>query len=334
MQYKTKRQPLFLKLFPIPKFLSLDPVGIDISLRSVRAIRLKASKQGLIPDKYAEVVLKEKCELLETKEDLEHCDDLRTALRELKKQLNLTYVTISLPELKTYIFNTTLPFEARSSIDDALIVKLQENVPLDQNDIVYDYVVSKVNHNKSTIELVVTALPKSIIETYTKLFKDEGLIPIAFESESQSVARAVVAEDDKTPYLIVNFGHAKISFAIVEQGIVQYTSSLPFSTELILKDFSSPEAQTLKSTLNKLLIYWFTNKHTVDSEEKITNVIMTGSFADAPGLSVFLEQHLHVSAGMADVWKNCFDINEYVPDMDLKMALQYNTAVGLALMKK
>lgn len=333
MQQKIKKHSLFFRIFPVPKFLSLDPVGIDISLRSVRAIRFKHSKHGLVPDKYKEVILKEKCELLEKKEDLEHCDDLRGALRELKKEMNLKYITLSLPELKTYIFHTTLPLEARKTIDDALIVKLQENVPLDPQDIVYDYTISKINQSKETMEVVVTALPKNIIEVYTKLFKDEGLIPIAFESESQSVARAVVSEEDKTPYLIVNFGHAKISFAIVEQGVVYYTSSLPYSTETILQDFSCQEAQILKSTLNKLLIYWFTNKHNIGSEEKITNVIMTGSFADTPGLAVFLEQHLHVSVGTANVWKNCFDINEYVPEMDLKTALQYNTAIGLSLMK-
>jgi Tfp pilus assembly PilM family ATPase len=334
MQSKTKKQSLFFKLFPVPSFLSLDPVGIDISLRSVRALRLKHSKNGFVPDKYKEVVLKEKCELLEKKEDLQHCDDLRSALRELKKELKLKYITLSLPELKTYIFSTTLPFEARNSVDDALIVKLQENIPLDINDIVYDYVVAGVNKNKQTMEVVVTALPKRIIEVYTSLFKEEGLIPIAFESESQSVARSVISWEDKTPYVIVNFGHAKISFAIVENCVVYYTSSLPYSTELILADFNGQEAQILKSTLNKLLIYWFTNKHNPNSDEKITNLIMTGSFADSPGLATFLEQHLHVYVGVADVWKNCFDINDFVPEMDMKTSLQYNTVIGLALMKE
>jgi Tfp pilus assembly PilM family ATPase len=334
MQQKIKKQSLFFKIFPVPNFLSLDPIGIDISLRSVRAIRLKHSKEGLIPDKYKEIILKEKCELLEKKEDLQNCDELRSAIKELKKEMNLKYVSLSLPELKTYIFSTNLPFEALDSIDDALIIKLQENLPLDINEIVYDYVVSRVDNQRSTIEVVVTALPKNIVEVYTKLFHEEGLVPISFESESQSVARAVIQKGDKTPYLIVNFGHAKISFAIVENEIVYYTSSLPYSTELILQDFSSQEAQVLKSTLNKLLIYWFTNKHNPYSEEKITNLIMTGSFADAPGLAVFLEQHLHVTVGVANVWKNCFDINEYVPELDMKTALQYNTAIGLSLMKE
>lgn len=334
MHQKIQRQSLFSKIFPVPNFLSLDPVGIDISLRSVRAIRLKQTKYGLIPDKYKEIVLKDKCELLEKKEDLENCDELRNALRELKKELNLKYITLSLPELKTYIFNTTLPVEALKTIDDALIIKLQENIPLDASEIVYDYVVSKFNKNKNSVDVVVTALPKNIIEVYTKLFKEEGLVPVAFESESQSVARAVVGERDKTPYLVVNFGHAKISFAIVENGVVYYTSSLPYSTELILKDFSGQEAQILKSTLNKLLIYWFTNKHNPESEEKITNLILTGSYANSPGLSVFLEQHLHVNVGIANVWKNCFDINEYVPEMDMQTSLQYNTAIGLSLLRK
>jgi Tfp pilus assembly PilM family ATPase len=334
MQQKIKKQSLFINIFPVPDFLFLDPVGIDISLRSVRAIRLKNSKYGLIPDKYKEIILKEKCELLEKKEDLQNCDELRIAIRELKKEMNLKYISLSLPELKTYIFSTNLPLEALNSIDDALIIKLQENIPLDLSEIVYDYTISRVDNQKSLMEVVVTALPKNIVEIYTKLFHDEGLIPVSFESESQSVARAVIQKGDKTPYLVVNFGHAKISFAIVENEIVYYTSSLPYSTELILQDFSGSEAQILKSTLNKLLIYWFTNKHNPFSEEKITNLIMTGSFADSPGLAVFLEQHLHVTVGVANVWKNCFDINEYVPDLDMKTALQYNTAIGLSLMKE
>ncbi len=333
MQQKIKKQSLFFKIFPVPKFLSLDPVGIDISLRSVRAIRFKHSKYGLIPDKFKEVFLKEKCELLENREDLSECGELRYALRDLKRSLNLKYVSFSMPELKTYIFNTSLPLEALKSIDDALIVKLQENIPLDPSEIIYDYTISRIDRNRSKIDVAVTALPKNIIEVYTELMKQEGLVPVAFESESESVARAVISEDDKTPYLIVNFGNAKISFAIVENGIVQYTSSLPFPTESVLKDFGSQEAQILKSTLNKLLIYWFTNKHNVGSDEKITNLIMTGSFADAPGLAVFLEQHLHVSVSVADVWKNCFDISEYVPEMDKKTALKYGTAIGLSLMK-
>lgn len=334
MRQNLKKQSLFSKIFPVPKFLSLDPIGIDISLRSVRAIRLKNSKYGLIPDKYKEVVLKEKCELLEKKEDLENCEELRNALRFLKKEMNLKYVYLSLPEYKTYIFSTILPFEALKSINDALIIKLQENIPLDLNEIVYDYSIVKVNKNKDKIELIVTAIPKNIIELYTKLLNEEGLIPVGFESESQSVARAVVGEGDKTPYLIVNFGHAKISFSIVQDGFVYYTSSLPYSTELIINDFSSQESQILKSTLNKLLVYWFTNKHNPDSDEKITNLIITGFYANTPGLSTFLEQHLHVNVSIANVWKNCFNINNFIPDLDMQTSLQYNTAIGLTLIKK
>lgn len=334
MKYKPKKQNAFFKFFPVPSFLSLDPVGIDISLRSVRVMRLKHSKYGFVPDKYKEVILKEKCELLEKQEDLQNCNELRNALRQLKKEFNLNFVTISLPELKTYIFRTVLPIESLSSIDVALAGKIQENVPLDTSEIVYDYVISNIDKNKSFIDVVVTVLPKSVIETYTKLFKEEGLTPLAFESESQSVARAVVAEGDNTPYLLINFGHAKISFAIVENGTVNYTSSLPYSAELIVNNFDSPEAQLLKLTLNKLLIYWFTNKHNPDQNEQITNAIITGSFADSPGLSTFLEKHLHVNVSIANVWKNCFDLNEYVPELDLKTSLQYNTAVGLALIKQ
>ena len=324
-----------LRLFPVPKTLSFSPVGIDISHKAVRALKLKHSKEGLVPDTYKEVLLDEACDLLESNDDLQKCESLRVSLRKLKQELDLKFVSVSLPETKTYIFKTSVPEEALETIEDALSVKIQENVPLDSKDVIFDFQIKtgKVMSD-GQVEVVVTVLPKNVISAYTTLLEEEGMVPIFFESESQSITRSVIKEGDKTSYLLINLGYTKINLTIAEHGIVHYTSSLPFSSEEIIKDFNGKEAQALKTKINQLLIYWFTNEHDPESNEQISNALLTGPFATAPGMVSFLEKGLRMNVGTANVWKNCFDLDHHVPTIGHKASLRYGTSIGLSLIYK
>jgi Tfp pilus assembly PilM family ATPase len=334
MQHVRTKHPLLYRLFPIPTYLTLDTVGIDISPKSVCAMKLSQGKAGLVPTLFKEELLSDECELLESKDDLKRCEPLRVALLKMKEELKLRFVKVSLPEMKTYIFKTSLPHEALATIEDALTVKLQENVPLDPNEILYDFQILPMQKNQRMIDVVVTVFPKNVITTYTDLLYEVGLVPIAFESESQSNARAVVGQHDDTPYLLMHMGYTKVNLAIVERGVVHYTSSIPYPSEEIIKDFASQPALALRAKINTLLVYWFTNKHNPEVDEQISNTIVTGPFASAPGLIEFLEKGVRINVDTANVWRNCFDINEYVPDIPQDTALRFSTAIGLALLKQ
>lgn len=335
MNKSHKQSASLSRLFPVPKTLSFSPVGIGISHKAVRALKLKHDKDGLIPDIHKEVLLEEACDLLESNDDLQKCESLRMALRKLKKELDLKFVSVSLPETKTYIFKTSVPKEALETIEDALAVKIQENVPIDSQDVIFDFQIKTGKIlSDGQVEVVVTALPKNVISAYTTLLEEEGMIPISFESESQSITRAVIKNGDDTSYLLINLGYTKINLTIAEHGIVHYTSSLPFSSEEIIKDFNGKDAQALKTKINQLLIYWFTNEHDPENNEQLSNALLTGPFASAPGMVSFLEKGLRMNVATANVWKNCFDLNNHVPAIGHKTSLRYGTSIGLSLMYK
>lgn len=331
MQRVRTKYSLAHQLFPAPRFLTLDPVGLEISSKSVCAIKLVRSRHGLVPTLFREELLSESCELLESEQDLPRCEPLKVALKKVKDELKLRFVKVSLPETKTYIFKTTVPKEAVPTIEDALTVKLQENVPLDPQEMLYDFVILPSSDFQKTVDVVVTVFPKSVITAYTTLLNELGMIPVTFESESQSNARAVLVAGDMTPYLLIHMGYTKVSLSIVERGVVHYTSSIPYSSEEIIGDFNGQPAQTLKTKINTLLVYWFTNKHNPENEERISNTIITGPYAATPGLVAFLEKHLRINVDIANVWNNCFDINTYVPTMNQETSLKYSTAIGLSL---
>ena len=335
MNRPSKHLASLLRLFPVPKYLTFSPVGIDISHKVIRALSLKRSKYGLVPDKYQEVILDEVCDLLESNDDLHKCDSLRKALQKLKKDLGLKFVSVSLPETKTYIFKTTIPVEAVPTIEDALTTKIQENVPLEMKDVIFDFILRKDRIlPNGNVEVVVTVLPKNVIDAYTTLLEEEGMIPISFESESQSIARAIIKHDDDTPYLLINLGYTRVNLTIVEHGIVHYTSSIPYPSEEIVKDFEGKEAQALKTKINQLLVYWFTNKNDPGSDDKISNAILTGPFASSSGMIQFLERSLRINVKAANVWENCFDLDKHIPEISHEESLRYGTSIGLSLIHK
>ncbi len=50
----VKTKGIFAGLFPVPKFLAMPAVGIDISDDSIRFVELKNSKEGKILSKFGE----------------------------------------------------------------------------------------------------------------------------------------------------------------------------------------------------------------------------------------------------------------------------------------
>lgn len=319
------------RLFPPPNYLTFAPAAIDFSVDAIRVLKFKKDKIGLVPDFYREYKLTQPCEILDSEQDLQRCDEVRAILIALKKECNLKFVSVSLPESKTYIFKTSIPRDSISTAEETISFKIEENVPLDPQDVVFDYQIIDHKKNSSTVDVVVSTLPKKVIGAYGTLFKQSGLMPISFESESQSLARAVVPENDDSSYLILNMTEGQIGIAIVESNTVQYTSSIPVSSKDVVSDFSGSEAEALKQQINKLLIYWFTNKEESHQREKIETVILAGPYSYAPGLVEYLEKHLAIRAQLANVWENCFDLNDYVPSLSMKDSLKFGVVIGMAL---
>ena len=328
---RQSRLDFFTKHFPIPSYLTLSPVALHLSVDTVRILTLEDTKQGKIPHIFKEVGFKNDCKFLTDSSDVKECNELKAVLIALKKEFKIKYANVSLPEAKTYIFKTTIPRAALDNITEAISFKLEENVPLPPQDVMFDYTILNKDRGHDNVDVVVSALPKNVIQAYSTLFKEVGITPVAFEPESRALARAVIASYDHHPYLILYLGESRIGVAIVEHNAVNYTTSFPISSKEITGDFNGPAANGFKEHLNKLLIYWFTNNHDPEDREKIQNVVLTGSYAMSPGLAAFLESKLKINVQVANVWKNCFDINKNVPPIPQKDSLRYAIAVGLAL---
>lgn len=318
------------KAFPTPEYLTLNPSGVDIASDAVYFMRLKKTKDGIVPDKFEKIPFGKNIEINETL-TVEDRNVVVEALQQLKNKYNLEYIFSSLPEQKTYIFSTVLPKEAKQDIPSYIGYQIEENVPMAASDVNFYYFTTGELNKKGDIGVVVSVFPKQVTNIYTDIFSEAGLCPISFFAESRAFFHALVKEGDKTPYLLVRLLPNRVSISVLENSIVQYTTDLQVNTENILNAIQGPEATSLKETLNKVLIYWFTSKKDLTEHKKIENVLITGNHADNPEMIDFLERSLKINVDPGNVWINCFDVKKFVPEINQKEALNYAVAIGLAI---
>lgn len=354
---------IFSRFFPTPKFLEMPAVGFAINDDAVSVVELLPRTRGFALGRFGR-------RLLPTGSIsggyVHNQDVVVEEIVKLRDDLRIEFVNASLSDEKAYLFKTKLPRLATKEIRGALEFKIEENVPISPSEVVFDYdIFAKSDHKVSDhLDISMTVLPKKVAETYVDLLTKAGLVPLAFETEAQAIARTLVAQGDTGSYLIVNFGEQKTGLFIVSDEVVHFTSVVPVGgehiTEAIAKylSISIEEARkvkrerrilktrrntdlflslvntisVLKDEVNKISVYWNTHAEPGESlPQKITKIVLCGRDANLPGFVEYLGIALEQNVSIGNVWQNVFSLNDYIPQILFDESLDYAAAIGLAL---
>jgi len=322
----------FLDLFPTPKFLFISSVGVALSDLAIQVMEFKNKGQNRhLSIKHAiSVPLPAGAVVAGYVHDI---PGLTNALTELHVRYGFEYFRATLPEEKAYVFTTEIDKEPFDSLRDRVAFTIEENVPTTLAKSVFDFEIIGKIKGKETIKVAVTVLPLKVVEMYLGIFDAAGLTPISFSIESQAIARAVVPRHDTRTYLIINLQEEKAGLYIVEDKVVQFTSTPGFGTRRDQNDYL--DIQNLKTEIRKVFGFWNTR---LDSrgipERKIERVIFTGVGANQEEFILKLMNDVDVDYAVANVWENAFDIEQNLPEVSFNDSLSFAAAVGVALPTK
>lgn len=157
------------------------------------------------------------------------------------------------------------------------------------------------------------------IKQYLKIFKNAGFVPLSLELSAQALTRAVIPYDDLRPVLMIDFGEGAITFSIVVDKQVIFT------TDLVVSDISE-----IGKVIDKQYIQWkkeFGN--TVKGQ--INRILLCGKYANMTGLREYITAHMKMKAEYANVWVNISDMKIAVPNIPFEESLAYGKVIGLAL---
>ena len=353
----------FLRLFPTPRYMAMPAVGIDISDQSVKFTKLSLKGERVVIERYGERTIP-----VGTIESgaVRNQEALVKVLAELRAEYHLTEVVASLPEEEAYIVRLNLPVKKSSEIRDSVELQLEEYVPLPPTEAVFDHeIIDAPKTEEGNYEIVVSAIPKKTVSTYTEAFAAAHLRPVAFEVEAQAIARAVVPTGEDRVVMIVDFGKTRTSFFITSGWSVGFTATAKNIggediTTTIQKslEISHEEAEKLKiergllssrgkrdlffsiipiisvlrDEITKHQSYWETHREeTGRLGRSIEEVIICGGQATLPGLIDYLNLDLNIPVRLGNPWENLFSFEKYIPPLNLNQALRYTTAIGLSL---
>lgn len=353
---------LFYKLFPVPKYLELGSVGLDISDQSVKFVEITHHNGHLKLARYGEEDIP--VGVIESG-IIKNKEQLVGVLKKIKQKFNFSYAAVSLPEEHAYVIIMKLPAVPKSQIRESIELQLEEYIPLPVDKVVFDYEIYRApKDDKGYYEIGVSVFPTEILSSYQSALVGAGMIPSAYEIEGNSLARSMVATGDERNYMIVDIGKTRTGFSVLSKGIVLFSSTVGSIggeniTKIIQKNtnldyqaaeqmkiqngisrapknkelFESliPTVSSLRDEISRYFLYWQTRKEEDIVTEKIDRVILCGGQSTLPGLVDYVEAAVDVPVALGNPWINMFEDNEEIPPIDYNNALRYSTAIGLAL---
>ena len=349
----------------LPKSLRLPVVGLDISDRTFKFVKFRKEKKRFSIDFYGQGSIPDGVVVSGEIKDVEKLSYVlaQTLQSHLKKgPLPVAY---SLPEERGFVRLVELPSVEEEEIKSVVRLQLEENFPLSPENTVFDYEILRMAGGQKHMDLVISAFPREIVESYMVSLQGAGLKPVIAETESQALARAVVPSYERGPVMIVDIGYTRTSFFIAHRGIVRFTSTVNFSGQELIRsimmalgvdekkavrlknEFSffredqrkiyeaiTPSIDGLKDELKKRLLFWETHETEAPGRRNITvveRIYLTGGESHMVGLPEYLASVLNVSVERAQPWEGIFDLETYIPPISAHDALLYATAFGLAL---
>jgi len=276
------------------------------------------------------------------------------------------YVIISLPEEKSFLRLIQLPKVERQTIQGAVRWEIEGNVPLPLEDVFYDYeVIEPLKDGLNHYDVVITAIPKEIVESYIRTFKEAFMQPVVLELESQAIVRAAIKNQrEKTARILTHVGRNTTSLVIVAGGAILYTSTLklggatfeenitravgvtPTQAVAIKKEHGLDKqvyegrvfsaliltVSALADELKRAVGYYQNYaKHTHGANTTIDEILLVGGDASLFGLPTFLSSTLRIPVRLGDPFSTFPSTGNGIWPIPQHEALAYITAIGLAL---
>ena len=311
------------EIFPPPAFLDISYSGLSISDTHMRCVQFGKNSSGLYVKKFVEKPIPSGTIISGF---INNPDEVIAILQSIKKELNILYVKVSLPEEKAYLFTTKIPRVKPAEVRSTIEFTIEDNVPLPAGELSFDYAVADEKIHPDHVNAIVSAVPNKIIDTYVDVIEKAELPLLSLEIESQAMARSLIAKDaPPDTRLIIHFGAEKVGLYVIYNRTVHFTSTIITTTEV------QNDLTTLSKEIKRLFVYWHALKVNVgDTSKKISQIIVCGENVTQNIVS-YISSEQNTPATMGNVWTNVYDISKTIPPISYSESLRFAAAVGLAL---
>ena len=219
------------------KFLTLNPkaFGLDFSNLSLKIVNLK--KRGRFFNLASWGETKIEPGIIKQGEIMNQevlSDIIKNSLTKLKgEKLKIKNVVASLPEKYAFLQVIKMPKMEEKELKTAVPFEAENYIHFHIDEVYVDFeVVPSLNgYSNKSMNVLIAAIPKKIVDPYVYCLKKAGLSLQALEIESQSISRSLIKNQISSfPVLLIDFGRSNTSLIIFSYSSLFFTSSIFISS--------------------------------------------------------------------------------------------------------
>jgi len=342
--------------------------GLDIGTTSIKAIWLTKQKNGFQLTSHIIAPTPIKGMLSEAPLDKE---EIANAIKKAVETAKITTknVNIALAENQVYTKVIEMPALSDKELYLAINWEAEQYIPVPLSSIYLVWTVlnpSQKNQRQvnNKIRVLIVGAPTVTIDKYQKILAMSGLSVVAIETEILSVIRALAYQKEEgknkfPPSIILNIGAVSTALALVIDGIVAFTYSIPVggiamnraievdlgislmqaeeykkvygiyrggTSEKIGKALE-PILNSILSEVKKVMILY---SQKFKEGIPIQQILLSGGTARLPGIDIFFAQYSGIETVIANPWK-ILASDQQLPQDLRNRASDYTVAIGLAM---
>jgi Tfp pilus assembly PilM family ATPase len=315
----------FFKLFPPPKFMLMRHAGLEISDDAIHCLEYQLHPRGLRIGKFASMEVPDK--VIEGG-DIKDEKTLASLLLKLDKENGLSYVKVSVPEEKAYLFQTDVPPGDMPTIAQNIEFKIEENVPLSAQDAIFYFDIMPKSVTGGALRASVSVVARAHVEHMIERLRTAGMYPMAFEVVPKSIAKAIIQPKTDSTLMVIHIMNRKTGIYIVSGGVVCFTSTIAWGGRTA-GTADVGDVSIIAKEVHRIYTYWMS--HSI-ATSAISGIVLVGH--DAPQYENVLKGaavEVGLPVSMANVWNNVFSLDHYIPPISRDDSVDYVVAAGLAL---
>jgi len=155
------------------------------------------------------------------------------------KILGTQAVVASLPESQSYLKVVNLPAGKKGEVTEADIERiLDQHFPVEAEKLYFDW--QSIGGGK----IMIGASPKNIVDSFTNVIEQAGLIPLSLEIESIALSRALIDAKELNggpPKIFMDLGATRSAIIATYQNNPIIALSIPLSGEKMTQEIAKSE---------------------------------------------------------------------------------------------
>lgn len=336
------------------------PFGLDIGATTVKLVWLSKEPKGFILKSALIVPATTKGMLSESPLDEE---EMAQSIKKAVAQAGIEsqYVNIALAENQVYTKVLEMPVLSDKELSSAIYWEAEQYIPVPIANVTLAWnILRKPEKAGSTdkMQVLMVGAPTNMINKFQRILGMAGIIISSMETEILSTIRSLVIGENFPPTIIISIGAVSTSLAIVRQGIMVFTYSMPIGGSAINRAIATDYGLTPQQAEEYKKVYgvsgkslggkvgkatepilesiiievrkslaFYTQKY--KDEDPIRQILLSGGTAKLPGIDLYFANHAGIETAIANPWKAL--ASQDVPKEILDNASDYTIAAGLAM---